>query len=198
MATVALDNVGYRYPSADKWALKNINIKFERGSITRIIGRNGAGKSTLLKLISGLIDPIEGQIRHFENDTIVYMDQDASDMLASNLTIHEHFFAFGTPALLDKYSPIDLLASFGLHLEDRINEFSAHLSGGQRQILALATILYSGYSVLCLDEYSSALDDNSARVVERLLEHFCEHYNNSIILVSHKAPNLSPMKEFEL
>ncbi|MGH7759925.1 MAG: ATP-binding cassette domain-containing protein, partial [Candidatus Dormibacteraceae bacterium] len=60
---LVLENLGFRYPGSDDFALRNVNLLLPAGGVVAFIGENGAGKTTLVKLISGLYQPTEGRVR---------------------------------------------------------------------------------------------------------------------------------------
>ena len=60
--TINTANLSYIYPNTDNFALKDVNVTFNKGELTAIVGKNGSGKSTLVKLISGLYKPTQGEI----------------------------------------------------------------------------------------------------------------------------------------
>lgn len=59
---IEFKNVSFKYPGADRYALKNVNVKLRAGSVIAIVGENGAGKTTLVKLLARMYQPTEGQI----------------------------------------------------------------------------------------------------------------------------------------
>src|SRR5690606_4127064 len=56
------ENVGFRYPDAERWALRNLDFELRAGEVLALVGENGAGKTTLVKLLARLYDPDEGRI----------------------------------------------------------------------------------------------------------------------------------------
>src|SRR5690606_21483412 len=56
------ENVGFRYPDSDKWALRGVDFELRAGEVLALVGENGAGKTTLVKLLARLYDPVEGRI----------------------------------------------------------------------------------------------------------------------------------------
>ena len=56
------DNVGFMYPGAERWAVRNLSFTLKAGEVLALVGENGAGKTTLVKLLSRLYDPDEGRI----------------------------------------------------------------------------------------------------------------------------------------
>jgi ABC-type multidrug transport system ATPase subunit len=194
MPLVTLHALSYKYPGAETWIFRNFGMVLEPGETIRIAGRNGSGKSTLLKLIAGLLKPTEGERVLNQGSVVAYMDQYAGEMLAYNLTIDEQFRASLSPGANAVLS-VDLLSQFDLDLHKRPRTFIGHLSGGQRQIVALLCVLASGATVLCLDEFTSALDDHSARIAEKLLEHMTTVTRITIVLVSHSGTGIRVDRE---
>lgn len=111
------------------------------------------------------------------------MDQFAGEMLAPELSVEEHFYAVSS----DHEPILKMLRGFGLGLETRLDEFSGHLSGGERQIVALLSVVASGANVLCLDEFTAALDRESVRVVRNIIGQLQEAGDVSIVGVSHRS-----------
>jgi ABC-type uncharacterized transport system ATPase subunit len=63
MKMVELEKVSFCYPKAESFAVKDVSINIQKGEIVGLLGRNGAGKTTLVKLISGLYEPMMGEVR---------------------------------------------------------------------------------------------------------------------------------------
>jgi ABC-type multidrug transport system ATPase subunit len=183
MSLVCMNRGGFRYSNTDKWAFRNVALCVEAGESARVTGRNGSGKSTLLKILSGLMTLTEGEISMGVDWKAAYMDQFAGEMLSRELTISEHFKAASAPIVRDSISPTRLLDEFGLELH--LHSFVGHLSGGERQIVALLCTLASGASLLCLDEFTSSLDDRSALVAEQLISRALSTGDIALVVVSH-------------
>ncbi len=164
---------------------QNLNIVVRCGETIRFLGRNGTGKTTLLKVFGGVLQLTEGRIELLPGVKAAYMDQSAGEMLALSLTVREQLkvAAGGAPSGHGR----TLLSSFGLALELRLDDFVGHLSGGQRQILALVTTLISGANLLCLDEFMSSLDDQSALTAGEALRQMQAQRNISLLVASHSS-----------
>ena len=68
MCILKMENVCYRYPRADRYILKGINVEFEKGKIYGIIGKSGSGKTTILSLLSRMVTCTEGRILYQGNN----------------------------------------------------------------------------------------------------------------------------------
>ncbi len=158
---------GYR---AKQYLFKNLNFEIETGRIG-LIGQNGSGKTTLLQLMMGLHQPERG---HIELDGRVIKDkddwrylrrhvgflfQDADDQLFSPTVIEDVAFGplnLGDSPELARQKSEDMLRQLGLAgFEHRLTH---HLSGGEKKMVALATILVMEPRFLLLDEPTNNLD----------------------------------------
>ncbi|HEX7181436.1 MAG TPA: hypothetical protein VF756_06305, partial [Thermoanaerobaculia bacterium] len=128
---------------------------------------------------------------------VAYMNQFASEMLAHGLTIAEQFKAAAAVAP-PQFSCMDMLVEFGLGLQNRGNAFVGHLSGGERQIIALLCTLAAGAAILCLDEFTSALDEKSAYIADRLLEYVKRTSKVALVVVSHSGPLVQIDREIRM
>jgi len=185
MPLISLINAGYRYPGTGKWVFRHFDMAIEPAEVIRVSGPNGSGKTTLLKVLSGLLELSEGQLQKQPGIKVSYMDQFSGEMLARDLTIYEQFKAASGPS--SYLATIEMLDQFEVGLQNRLNEFIGHLSGGQRQIIALLCVLATGANVLCLDEFTSSMDEHSAQVANELLSHAKAKVNVALLLVGHTS-----------
>ncbi|GIX14049.1 MAG: ABC transporter ATP-binding protein [Paracoccaceae bacterium] len=157
--------------------LRGVSLRLESGSLTAIIGPNGAGKSTLIKAVAGLVPVTAGRVLLGERDItglrpdlmqglgIAYVPQ--TDNVFRSLTIRENL------ALVLRRAPdrarrlAQTLAMFP-PLAERPGLRAGALSGGQRQMLAMAMALAIGPSVMLLDEPSAGLSPKAAAEVLEL------------------------------
>lgn len=195
MTIIALENICFAY-AGHVSVLDNANLYLEAGQRLSLTGPNGAGKSTLLHIILGLQRPTSGTVTIFgrqrQNESdfhevrrrIGLVFQDADDQLFCPTVAED--IAFG-PLNLGKSREEALaivdktLSDLGLiHLRDRITH---KLSGGEKRLVTLATVLAMEPEALLLDEPTNALDfKNEARLLEIL-----QSLPQAILLVSHSA-----------
>ena len=176
------ENISYSYPGSATRALENATITLFEGDRVALIGHNGSGKTTLLHTMMGLIKPSQGHVWY--NGGIVtgekgfqmlrrevgYLFQQSDDQLFSPTVIED--VAFGPLNLgmsPDEAREVALatLHSLGLHgFEERVTH---RLSGGEKKMVALASVLAMQPKVLLLDEPTNDLDpDTRARLIEHL------------------------------
>ncbi|MBQ9119835.1 MAG: ABC transporter ATP-binding protein [Lachnospiraceae bacterium] len=172
------ENVSFKYPTAEKYALKNLNLTLEAGERLAVVGMNGAGKSTFIKLLCGLYMPTEGRILLNGTDIRCYDKRTYYELFAPVFQNIE-LFAFPMdenvsmkmPEETDSARAEQNLRDAGLgakidglekgvktELLKMISEEGIDLSGGERQKLAFARALYKDAPIVILDEPTSALD----------------------------------------
>ena len=193
MTLISLTDIHFAYPGAAP-VLSGASMHLSAGERLSITGPNGAGKSTLLKIMVGLLRPAAGQITAFGQTCATEADfrpvrrrvglvfQDPDDQLFCPTVAED--VAFGPLNLgksRDEALAIvdDVLAQMQLtHLRDRITH---KLSGGEKRLVTLATVLAMQPDVLLLDEPTNALDRaNWQRLVEIL-----QALPQSVLLVTH-------------
>ena len=166
---ITLDHVGFAYP-AQGATVQDVSFHIEKGEFVAILGANGAGKTTTLKLIDGLIKPTEGKVLIDGTDTresrvsqrarqVGFLFQNPDRQICKN-TVREEIL-FGLRAVRGGEGEEALAARTEAVLEDfgfTGDEEPFSLSRGQRQRVALASILAVEPGVLILDEPTTGLD----------------------------------------
>ena len=196
---INLKDVTYKYPGG-KTVLDRMDLKFTKGDRIGLVAPNGSGKTTLFHVIMGLLKPSSGTIEIFGKERWKEKDfagirhrmgllfQDADDQLFSPTVIED--VAFGPLNLgKSKQEALDIsrktLDYLGLNgFEDRI---TFKLSGGEKRLVSLATILAMQPEVLLLDEPTNALD---AYMKSRLIG-ILQGLDLSYILISNEFDVLS-------
>jgi cobalt/nickel transport system ATP-binding protein len=191
---INLEGISFSYPGGPQ-VLSNLDFHFHRGDRIGLIAPNGSGKTTLLHIIMGLLKPCAGRIEIFgkpaqeEKDfsdvrrRIGLLFQDADDQLFSPTVLED--VAFG-PLNLGKTKNVAIQIAektlaflLGLNgFEDRI---TFKLSGGEKRLVSLATVLAMEPEVLLLDEPLNGLDTKTKAKLTEVLSSI----NLSYILISH-------------
>ncbi len=190
---ISLKNISYAYPGG-RQVLDTVNLEFFRGNRIGLIGPNGSGKTTLFHIIMGLLAPGSGSIEIFGESITTEKDfvpvrrrigmlfQDSDDQLFNPTVIED--VAFG-PLNLGKSrdeameaarKTLQFLGLLGF--EDRI---TYKLSGGEKRLVSLATVLAMAPEVLLLDEPATGLDDKTKENIRAILSDI----DLSFILISH-------------
>ena len=167
-------------------ALRGINLTVREGAVTCVLGDNGAGKSTLIKILAGLNQPTGGTITVDGDEVRFDSPRDSLDAgiatvyqdlaLVPSLSVWRNFFlgqeltgALGRLREEEmKRITHDQLAEMGIVLGDVSVELSA-LSGGQRQVVAIARAIYFGARYIILDEPTAALGVKQSGMVLRFI-----------------------------
>jgi cobalt/nickel transport system ATP-binding protein len=191
---IQLENIDFGYSSRAP-ILRSLDFTLQRGDRIGLVAPNGSGKTTLFHIIMGLLTPLDGTISLFgkpmrrEKDfarmrsRIGLLFQDPDDQLFNPTVLED--VAFG-PLNMGKSKKDAIaisektLAYLGLEgFEDRV---TIKLSGGEKRLVALATILAMEPEILLLDEPTSGLDDATKQRLKQVLGGL----NLSFILISHE------------
>lgn len=186
---IELKNVDFTYEKINyekKEVLKNINMKFEAGKITSIIGKSGSGKTTLLELIDNIIVPTKGEIIIEDVNKIGFLFQFPEEQFF-NQTVKKELEVI--LKLSDYKKDInkrihDVLEMVNLS-EDYLNKNPFNLSSGEKRKLALASVLILNPKIILLDEPTIGLDDKDKNEMIKLIRMLKNRYNKTIIIASH-------------
>jgi ATP-binding cassette subfamily B protein len=202
------ENVGFRYPESDHWAVRNLSFTLKAGEVLALVGENGAGKTTLVKLLARLYDPDEGRIlldgvdlrgydigvlrSHF---SVIFQDFVRYHLTAGeNIAVgriearhdRERIMAAAKRSLADEV--IARLPRGYDQLIGRRFRMGVELSGGEWQKVAIARAYMRDAQVLILDEPTAALD---ARAEFEVFQRFKElSAGKTVVLISHRFANV--------
>lgn len=177
----------------NKAILSNISLNLQKGSSYAIVGQSGAGKSTLLNALTLLYTPTDGQvtINETENiDRITFREKVgyvSQETVIFEGSIKENIL-FGETFEDTKYD--NVVSSLGIDKinVDKLTMSGTNISGGQRQLIALARELYKEPDLLILDEFTSALDSATEKKVMRFID--CIKENKIVIIVAHRLSSI--------
>lgn len=201
ISKMSLQNVSYSYPDANYDALKEISFEIEVGSVVGVLGESGSGKSTLMNILMGLLPPTNGELKYMTRDNkrvplsiarsrMAHVPQEVyieNNSIIGN--IHMPYFD-GSPDLrkienvlhivgLEKY-----ITNNGDIRTVKLGENGCLLSGGERQRIGVARALYKNADLIFFDEITSALDENSERVIVSNIKSVLS--DKIVIIITHR------------
>ncbi len=196
---VVFENVSFKYPSRELWALKDVSLTIEPGEVVALAGPSGSGKTTFVHLLLRLFDPTEGRITI---DGIDLKDMSSHELrmrlgLVSQETILFNDTVFGNVAIgregasradvqkaLEIADAAEFVGAMLQGLDTPLGDRGARLSGGQRQRLAIARAVLKDPKLLILDEATSNLDAGSERAVQNAMERL--YPGRTVVMIAHR------------
>ncbi|MFH2050734.1 MAG: energy-coupling factor transporter ATPase [bacterium] len=170
---ISFKNVTYKYANDSIPAVKNLSFDIKCGELLCLMGANGSGKTTLARLIAGLIKPFRGRIDvgHNGNSKVGILFQNPDNQMVAVTVEKEIAFALENQNVPLKEMETRItrtLERFSItHLRKRLN---SELSGGEKQRVALASVMIAEPSILLLDEPDSFLDQEGRVVLKAELK----------------------------
>lgn len=196
---IEFEEVGFKYPGSEEYAIRNINLEIEAGSNVAIVGRTGAGKSTLVQLIPRLFDPAEGKILIDGTDIklwqieplrsqIGYVPQETflfSTTVGENITFGvDQVSQSEIEKAAEKAQILENILEFEKKFKTMVGERGITLSGGQKQRTAIARALIKDPKILIFDDSLSAVD---TKTENHILKHLHNNYGSvTTIMISHR------------
>jgi subfamily B ATP-binding cassette protein MsbA len=189
--------VSFRY--AQRWVLRDIDLKIAAGEVVAMVGMSGGGKSTLADLIPRFYDPQLGSVAIDGVDVRRYSLQSLRSAIG---LVTQHTFLFNDTVRANiaygssERGLDDIVAAAALANADQfirrlpagydtvVGELGVRLSGGERQRIAIARALLKNAPILILDEATSSLDSEAERLVQEALEHLME--NRTTLVIAHR------------
>ena len=193
-------SVGYKHKGNVHIVLSDLNITLERGCLVSLLGANGAGKSTLLRTITGVQEPLAGNVMLSDAQLNSLSQRERSRMIgivttdrimAGGLSVTElvslgrqpHTGFWGRLSSTDKERVREAMHDAGI--EHKANCFVSQLSDGERQKAMIAKSLAQRTPIIVLDEPTAFLDVASRFETMRLLHDLAHKHNKAVLLSSH-------------
>lgn len=187
----------YRMGEVEVQALRGVDIDIAKGELLVLLGPSGSGKSTFLNILGGLDAPTAGDVL-FHGESLTRMNDAALTRyrrqhvgfvfqfynLLPSLTALENV-ALITEIAEDPMPPEEALKLVGL--EERLDHFPSHLSGGEQQRVAIARAIAKRPEVLLCDEPTGALDNKTGVMVLEALERVNAELGTTTALITHNA-----------
>lgn len=171
--------VNYAYPDGD-FSVKDLNFTFHSVEVSAIFGENGTGKTTLLKLISGILKPKRGSIRTYGD--VGYISQNPNDYLFSNTVYDQLLFALDLKGIKDDGRIDEMLKKLHIYKYRDVNP--RDLSSGERQRVAIGTVMVSNPSIVVMDEPTRGMDGIVKEALCSIIDDFVED-GKGVIMVTH-------------
>ena len=210
MEKIKIKNLIFSYPNSEKTALNDINLTVNQGEFVTICGKSGCGKSTLLRHLKPILTPhgkTSGEI-YFDGKSIYdlsdreqaenigFVMQNPDNQIVTDKVWHELVFgleSLGINSAEIRSKAAEMASFFGI--QNWFYENVANLSGGQKQILNLASVMVMNPTLLLLDEPSSQLDPISAHDFFTMLERINTELGVTIILSEHNLSEVFPLSD---
>ena len=200
-----LNHVSFSFPNTDQHVLKDISLSVNEGEFLVIGGASGSGKTTLLKLLKRELTPtgkLEGEILYKNKlinewgerqmvEQVGYVFQDPDNQIVMDEVMQEIVFGLenlGYSTFEMRKRVAEMVHFFGV--EDLLSAKPSELSGGQKQLLNLLSVLLMKPRVLLLDEPTSQLDPVAAKELILMLERLNKETGMTIVLVEHRLEEL--------
>ncbi|WP_114240580.1 peptidase domain-containing ABC transporter [Dyella sp. C9] len=200
-ASIELCNVSFRYADNEPWVLKDCTLRICAGESVGIVGPSGGGKTTLAKLMLGLMDPTEGEIRFGGINirklgvgtyrqwvsAVMQDDQLFAGSIADNIAFFDAALSMEQVVDAAKLAAIhDDIMAMPMGYQSLVGDMGSSLSGGQRQRVVLARALYRHPKLMVLDEATSHLDAQRDHHINTAIAQL----NVTRILIAHRMETI--------
>jgi len=210
MAILEAKNLTFSYPDGDRCALEDISFAVNPGEFVLLLGPSGSGKSTLLRLFKREIAPHgrrEGEIlfrgkplertdKMLAAKKIGFVFQDPENQIVMDHVLDELVFGLENMGMETdemRKRVAEMAHFFGIHplLDKEIH----HLSGGQKQLINLASVLLMGPDVLLLDEPTAQLDPVATKDFLHIIKRMNEEFGLTVLLAEHRLDEVFPLAD---
>lgn len=210
MTTLSFKDFSFSYPETSTNALTSITGEFTRGSFTAVIGASGSGKTTLLRHLKPALTPrgtmsgavtcddvaVDALSAYDAAFKIGYVMQNSDDQIVTDKVWHELAYGLenaGTDPAVMRVRVAEMADYFGI--ESWFHADVTTLSGGQKQLLNLASIMACQPEVLVLDEPTSQLDPIAAADFLATVHRINRELGTTVIMTEHRLENVLPVAD---
>ena len=210
MESFKVENLSFTYPNTSHKTLDNINLSVKKGEFVLICGQSGCGKTTLLRFLKSSLSPFgetSGNI-YFDGKPLLdyeareqaakigFVMQNPDNQIVTDKVWHELAFGleslgYSTPEIRTRVS--EMASFFGI--QNWFYKNVTELSGGQKQLLNLASVMVMQPSVLILDEPTSQLDPIAAQEFLKTIEKINRELGVAVILTEHRLEDAFPIAD---
>ena len=192
MEAFTFERVSFAYPKSEYDALSDISFSAKKGEFVLVMGASAAGKTTLLSLLKREIAPAGNLSGEVKVDSFVgYLCQNAQESIVCDRVRSE--LSFGVENLGKTRKEIDLLiaeTAAYFNLENKLESECSALSGGEKQLVCLASVMIMKPEILVLDEPCSMLDPVSSERFMNMINKLNKELGITVIMSEHSAPQL--------
>ena len=206
MELFKIQNLSFVYPTKkDKRVLDSINLTIDQGEFITLCGRSGSGKTTLLKHLKSVLTPhgvksgdiffmgrpLQDADLRLQSSKIGYVMQNPDSQIVTDKVWHELAFgleSLGTDQKVMRLRVAEMASYFGI--QDWFHREVSELSGGQKQLLNLASIMAMQPKVLILDEPTSQLDPIAAADFLNTMKKINRELGTTIIITEHRLEDI--------
>ena len=207
MANIQIENLTFTYPGREQPALKDVSLSIRQGEYVALCGRSGSGKTTLLRHLKPVLAPhgktsgtvtldgtaISALPQRDQAACIGYVMQNPDDQIVTDKVWHELAFgleSLGCPQKTMRARVAEMACYFGI--QDWFHRDVAELSGGQKQLLNLASVMAMQPEILILDEPTSQLDPIAASDFLNTVRKINLELGTTVLISEHRLEDILP------
>ena len=210
LALIEINDLYFSYPQSDRYTLSGIRLSVREGEFVVLCGPSGCGKTTLLRHLKPELRPrgtrrgtttyrgrpMEDAETSGSAARIGYVQQDPEHQIVMDRVLQELAFGMenvGVPPAAMRKRLAEMASFFGI--EDWLHRKTAELSGGEKQLVNLASALLMRPDVLLLDEPTAQLDPVASKQLLQLVRRCHEEFGLTIVMTEHRLEELFPMAD---
>ena len=210
MAIFDVKDLSFSYPNTEKYALRDLSFSVQEGEFLTLAGATGSGKTTLLRLLKPQLSPkgeLSGNILFHGQPTdqisdresaakIGYVAQNPDGQIVTDKVMHELAFgleSLGLPQNVIRRRVAEAASFFGI--DAYFEQKTAELSGGQKQLLTLASVAATEPQILLLDEPTAQLDPVAAKNFLSAVKRLNRELGVTVILTEHRLEDVIPLSD---